>query len=143
MQSSNCLDYSNILHDDSPKKLDVKPTASVRSPTLFSKKSQPSPIVQAVGLQVPLTLVELQYNRTWVRLITERNLQVFPPIVVMHIDYLKISQSMINNLPAEKRNDSVIYLGVSKGLAHKSVIVRSHLTKEILDGIMEKTARLR
>ena len=80
-------------------------------------------------MHLPLTLVELQYNRTWVRLITERNLQVYPPIVVMHIDHLKLPQEVLLNVPAEKLNDIVVYLSDRKGPIRKSAVIRTPLTK--------------
>ena len=96
---------------------------------MFSKKSQPPPVVLATELHLPLTLVELQYNRTWIRLVTERNQQVYPPIVVMHIDYLKIPRDAISSLPSDKLNETVMYLSDRNGAIQKSAVIRSTLTK--------------
>jgi len=72
---------------------------------------------------------------------TERNLQVYPPVVLMHMDYLKLSREVLTNVPAAKFNETVVYLTDRNGPIPKSAVIRTSLTREIFDGVMERTSR--
>jgi hypothetical protein len=74
---------------------------------------------------LPLTLIELQYNRTWVRLTNEQNFQVHPPIVVMHVNYLRPPLDKLNNAIADKTSDNspVKYSSEKYGTIRRSALL--------------------